>query len=56
MREIKFEEGEEVFIKVVVTGIKIAKDKNMYYLKNPQTGRPFEFMFEEDKLFPVEDK
>lgn len=53
MRSIKFEEGEKVRIECEVTGIKITKTKTMYYLKNPQTGRPFDFMFAEDQLFPA---
>ena len=53
MRTIKYEQGEKVRIEVEVTGVEVRKDTNVYYLKNPQTGYPFDFMFAEDQLFPA---
>ena len=48
-----FKKGEEVFIKCKVSGVKITEDGLMYHLINPQTGRPFDWMFSEDKLFAI---
>ena len=57
MENIKYyKKGEEVFIKCKVNGAKITEEGLMYYLINPQTGRPFDWMFSEDKLFPVSVK
>ena len=53
MISIKYESGERVKIEVEVVGIEVRKDKTMYYIKNPQTGRCFDFMFAEDQLFPA---
>ena len=55
MRAIKYEQGEKVRIECEVTGVEVRKDKNMYYIKNPQTGRCFDFMFSEDQLFPADE-
>ena len=54
MKEAKyFQVGEKVFIQVEVTGIKVGKEGFVYNVKNPQTGRPFDFTFSEEQLFPT---
>lgn len=52
----KKEIGEKVRIEVEVTGVTFIHGQLAYYLKNPQTGKPFDFTFSEDQLFPIEDK
>lgn len=50
-----FKKGEEVFIKCKVSGTVIAEDGLKYYLINPQTGRPFDWMFNADDLYPISE-
>lgn len=51
-----FKKGDEVFIKVKVSGVKITEDGLMYHLINPQTGRPFDWMFPAEKLFAIPEE
>lgn len=48
--------GEKVGIEVEVTGVAFIHGQIAYYLKNPQTGKPFDFTFSEDQIFSLEDK
>lgn len=55
MKDAKyFTVGEKVHIEVEVTGVKVGKQGFVYNLKNPQTGRPFDFTFSEEQLFPID--
>ena len=46
--------NEEIYIKTKVTGVVIGEDGFKYYLRNPESGRPFSFTFAEDQVFPID--
>lgn len=46
-----FDVGDKVLIEVEVLGAKFEKDgKVNYFLKNPQTGNKFDYMFAESEI------
>lgn len=51
-----FAVGERVRIEVEVMGVRIIDGKPEYYLRNPQTGDKFDYRFDEDQVFPIEEK
>jgi hypothetical protein len=53
-----YEVGDKVLIEVEVIGVTIKTGGEvMYSLKNPQLGRPFDFMFNADQIKePVKPK
>lgn len=49
-----FEMDESVMIKVKVANVEIKKGEPWYTLKDPVTGKCFEYMFKAEQLMPVE--
>lgn len=49
------EPGEKVRIEVEVVSATISHGELVYYLKNPQTGKAFDFTFSDEQIFPIEE-